>query len=270
MDADPKLLELGALHQEVTELRAALAARATPAQPTEKPLAWLATDLDGHGDVAFTQEEAKRRAGESCTYFYPLYDTDKPQPSPSSVGAAIPEQPVQHKVIESLLREARTTLEMWKDVAPAVSLCADIDKALAGVSSSNLQPSQVSEGIRKLPLKAADVYLFVDCDTGQYCEARGENGDELWNEESIRALLSEAAALAEQVQGQQKSEEFMRGVIASLGALAPHCKYGDVIHDEIVRSVGKDALYCAAEPEDIKWAGLDPLYYAEIKQKEGK
>jgi hypothetical protein len=186
------------------------------------------------------------------------------------VGAAIPEQPVQHKVIESLLREARTTLDMWKDVAPAVSLCADIDKALAGVSSSNLQPSQVSEGIRKLPLKAADVYLFVDCDTGQYCEARGENGDELWNEESIRALLSEAAALAEQVQGQQKSEEFMRGVIASLGALAPHCKYGDVIHDEIVRSVGKDALYCAAEPEDIKWAGLDPLYYAEIKQKEGK
>ena len=31
----------------------------------------------------------------------------------------------------SLLEEARSTLEMWKDVAPAVSLCADIDKALA-------------------------------------------------------------------------------------------------------------------------------------------
>lgn len=31
----------------------------------------------------------------------------------------------------SLLKEARSTLEMWKDVAPAVSLCADIDKALA-------------------------------------------------------------------------------------------------------------------------------------------
>lgn len=30
-----------------------------------------------------------------------------------------------------LLDEARTTLEMWKDVAPAVSLCADIDKLLA-------------------------------------------------------------------------------------------------------------------------------------------
>lgn len=32
--------------------------------------------------------------------------------------------------ILALLREARTTLEMWKDVAPAVSLCADIDAAI--------------------------------------------------------------------------------------------------------------------------------------------
>lgn len=31
----------------------------------------------------------------------------------------------------NLLREARSTLEMWKDVAPAISLCADIDRALA-------------------------------------------------------------------------------------------------------------------------------------------
>ena len=30
-----------------------------------------------------------------------------------------------------LLIEARRTLEMWKDVAPAVSLCADIDAAIA-------------------------------------------------------------------------------------------------------------------------------------------
>lgn len=29
------------------------------------------------------------------------------------------------------LKEARTTLEMWKDVAPAVSLCADIDAVIA-------------------------------------------------------------------------------------------------------------------------------------------
>ena len=33
--------------------------------------------------------------------------------------------------LRGLLKECRTTLEMWKDVAPAVSLCADIDAALA-------------------------------------------------------------------------------------------------------------------------------------------
>jgi hypothetical protein len=30
-----------------------------------------------------------------------------------------------------MLEEARRTLEMWKDVAPAISLCVDIDKAIA-------------------------------------------------------------------------------------------------------------------------------------------
>jgi uncharacterized protein with PIN domain len=33
--------------------------------------------------------------------------------------------------LRGLLVEARATLEMWKDVAPAVSLCRDIDRALA-------------------------------------------------------------------------------------------------------------------------------------------
>jgi hypothetical protein len=72
----------GADDQVVLNLEAALLPKtAQPLQQEgEKPLAWLATDLDGHGDVAFTKEEAKRRAGESCTYFYPLYDTDSMQP----------------------------------------------------------------------------------------------------------------------------------------------------------------------------------------------
>ncbi|CAJ0862538.1 hypothetical protein R77567_01657 [Ralstonia sp. LMG 32965] len=35
--------------------------------------------------------------------------------------------------LSALLSEARATLRMWKDVAPAVSLCADIDKVL-GIS----------------------------------------------------------------------------------------------------------------------------------------
>ena len=32
-----------------------------------------------------------------------------------------------------LLIEIRATFEMWKDIATAVSLCADIDKAIAKV-----------------------------------------------------------------------------------------------------------------------------------------
>jgi hypothetical protein len=51
----------------------------------EAPTAWLATDLDGRGDVAFTKEEAKRRAGEGCTEFFPLYDS---APATQQAGAA--------------------------------------------------------------------------------------------------------------------------------------------------------------------------------------
>jgi len=68
-------------------------------------------------------------------------------------------------------------------------------------------------------------------------------------------------------QGDAETDMFLRGVIAALGALAPHCQHGDVIHDEIVRSVGKEALYRTAEPEDVVWAGLDPEFYAAISAK---
>jgi len=40
-----------------------------------------------------------------------------------------------------LLVEARATLEMWDDVAPSVSLCADIDAALASLETSK-EPHQ--------------------------------------------------------------------------------------------------------------------------------
>lgn len=38
----------------------------------------------------------------------------------------------------TLLEEARMTLEMWKDVAPTVSLCADIDAVIAKVKGEKL------------------------------------------------------------------------------------------------------------------------------------
>lgn len=43
------------------------------AAPVAAPTAYLATDLDGHGDVAFTKAEAQKRAGEHCAHIVPLY-----------------------------------------------------------------------------------------------------------------------------------------------------------------------------------------------------
>lgn len=45
--------------------------------------------------------------------------------------------------MRELLAEARTTLEMWKDVAPAISLCADIDKVLAATPAPHPVAGQV-------------------------------------------------------------------------------------------------------------------------------
>jgi hypothetical protein len=85
------------------------------------------------------------------------------------------------------------------------------------------------------------------------------------------AYLERVAALQAQQGEDRKVDDlcntldgFMSGVIAALGALAPHSKHGDVVHDEIVNSVGKEALYAAAEPDDVEWAGLDPDFYAAM------
>jgi len=80
-------------------------------------------------------------------------------------------------------------------------------------------------------------------------------------------VIGDALQAAPAAQGDGETDMFLRGVIAALGALAPHCQHGDVIHDEIVRSVGKEALYRTAEPEDVVWAALDPEFYAAIAAK---
>lgn len=56
----------------------------------------------------------------------------------------------ENKII-ALLREARYTLETWKDVVPAVSLCADIDKALARASAATVaRPSEEAESYKRM------------------------------------------------------------------------------------------------------------------------
>jgi hypothetical protein len=72
---------------EAQEVLSSIRQLARRAQPS-KPVAWIATDLDGRADVGLTKEEAKRRAGEGCTEFIPLYDVG----SDSAAGAGS-EQP---------------------------------------------------------------------------------------------------------------------------------------------------------------------------------
>lgn len=52
------------------------------AAPQQEPVAWLATDLDGHGDVGFTQKIAQHRAGEFCDQFIKLYSELPPPAAP--------------------------------------------------------------------------------------------------------------------------------------------------------------------------------------------
>lgn len=66
---------------EIADLRAQLAAQAG-----QEPIAWLATDLDGRGDVGFNKEIAKSRAGEGCTEFIAIYDTP---PAPANSIAIV-------------------------------------------------------------------------------------------------------------------------------------------------------------------------------------
>jgi hypothetical protein len=66
--------------------RASLAPVSAQQGAAEQPTAWLATDLDGRGDVGFTKEEAKRRAGEGCTEFFPLFDTAAKAPAAQAVA----------------------------------------------------------------------------------------------------------------------------------------------------------------------------------------
>lgn len=82
------LLQRDSLEQSEMDYRSMLAhrddLRAQLARNEQaEPVAWLATDLDGHGDVAFTKEGANLRAGYGCDTLIPLL-SEQPiaQPAP--------------------------------------------------------------------------------------------------------------------------------------------------------------------------------------------
>lgn len=74
--------------------------------------------------------------------FRPDYDAGAPEPdrrkTDRRISPAIGEYAIQENArllarnaeLLRLLKEVRPTLEMWKDAAPAVSLCDDIDAAI--------------------------------------------------------------------------------------------------------------------------------------------
>jgi hypothetical protein len=78
----------------------------------EAPTAWLATDLDGRGDVAFTKEEAKRRAGEGCTEFFPLYDS---APATQQAGAAVDPDDASYAWMAAEQRKGRTVSNAMRE-----------------------------------------------------------------------------------------------------------------------------------------------------------
>jgi len=96
-DLNDFVKSLGPTHPEDVALaihQRALAMAPKQEAPNNKPVSWLCTDLDGHGDVGFTKEIAKQRAGYSCNYFYPLFDTAAPAAANGAPGYAEKASPI--------------------------------------------------------------------------------------------------------------------------------------------------------------------------------
>lgn len=92
-----------------------------------EPDAWLATDLDGRGDVGFNKEIAKSRAGEGCTEFFALFDHPPAQPD-AELKARIAELEAQIEACQYATegrkhkeRIAELEAQAWQDI-PTESL----------------------------------------------------------------------------------------------------------------------------------------------------
>lgn len=110
--------------QELFQAQKSLASQRVPVALPAEPVAWVVWWGIGQmqkNSVHFERKTAEEVAAniKSATEIRPLYATPAPKQGDAKDARLI-----------ELLREARATLEMWKDVAPAVSLCKDIDAAI--------------------------------------------------------------------------------------------------------------------------------------------
>lgn len=112
-------------HDAKRDIAAALLAKAQqPVAVSEPTVAWLCTDLDGRADVGFTKAQARQRAGEGCTFFYPLAEVSAPaaqQPSDNAKENAIQQAQIwameaktQRAIVISILKALGLPEHDWE------------------------------------------------------------------------------------------------------------------------------------------------------------
>lgn len=149
---------------------------------------------------------------------------------------------------------------MKQIIAPNIVFMSSAKDELSSVDDRRFSPisssSQHANPVTYITKAALKHWLESDGGPRQYTFLKTGN--------DMRIGLYLAAPPAQQTSaqalGQQERDDadFYRGVIAALGVLTGHGHpHGSTYHDEIVNSVGADALYSVAEPEDFQWAGLD-------------
>lgn len=145
----------------------------------------------------------------------------------------------ENERLRGLLREARTTFEMWKDVAPAISLCADIDAALsqqaepAGAQTCKceglceqrgLASDEVDATCRAIhggPAGAQDErdsfkrYRLA----GEFCVSRGIDDDSEIRPKILDAFCSGYACAGRPVQTKQQPVADVMQLVEALSAL---------------------------------------------------
>jgi hypothetical protein len=164
----------------------------------------------------------------------------------------------QFSIVREALEKCIRHIRIKNFESPDVSSVAVIDHAEEALEALIEKPQEQMQLVVERM-----AYICKSCE-GVYADAPVTQCDCMPDtDEFIEGTITYPSALANPASAAPvDNADFYRGVIAALGALAPHSTHGCTEHDEIVRSVGKEQLYAAAEPEDVAWAGLDPEFYA--------
>jgi hypothetical protein len=148
---------IGRLRETITDLRAQLARHGLSSNPVDAQKGAYVAIKTG---AAPTQPKAQVGSIEDYAQFHHLLDSWMGLSGEHQNDAAPQVAEAWRKFLDyidawagsragdavRLLREARAVLETWKDVVPAVSLCADIDKVLVAAPAPGKQAGDDQEG----------------------------------------------------------------------------------------------------------------------------